>query len=193
MTAIFEFSSGILVIVVGLAITHLLAGLGSIIRYRRHLEVDWLPMVWMVVLLLVLVGWCYAIWDILHEVETLEFTHFLVFFLASILFYLAARLITPDINDASRLNLRDVFLETKTAFFLTSAAAFTVIHVYIWVLEGFAFYTSTLEGILGFALLILLPIGAVLKKPKPHWVLVTLWTALYLGQQFMQGALAQSI
>ncbi len=92
MTAIFEFSSGILVIVVGLAITHLVAGLGSIIRYRRHLEVDWLPIVWMVVLLLVLVGWCYAIWDILHEVESLEFTHFLVFILASTLFYLPTSL-----------------------------------------------------------------------------------------------------
>ncbi len=190
MTAIFEFSSGILVIVVGLAITHLLAGLGSIIRYRSLLEFDWLPIAWMVVFLLVLVGWCYAIWDILHEVEVLEFTHFLVFFLTSILFYLAARLITPDIDGASTLNLADAFLETKTAFFLSSAAGFTVINVYIWSLEGFVRYLSTLEGLLGLALLILVFIGAALKKPKSHWVLVALWTTIYLCQQFIQGALA---
>ncbi len=189
MTAIFEFSSGILVIVVGLAITHLLAGLGSIIRYRSLLEFDWLPIAWMVVFLLVLVGWCYAIWDILHEVEALEFTHFLVFFLTSSLFYLAARLITPDIDGASTLNLADAFLETKTAFFLSSAAGFTVINVYAWSLEGFVRYLSTLEGLLGLALLILLFIGAALKKPKSHWVLVALWTTIYLGQQFIQGAL----
>ena len=41
MSAIFEFSSGILIIVIGLAMTHLLAGLGSIIRYRKNLQIDW--------------------------------------------------------------------------------------------------------------------------------------------------------
>jgi len=190
MSAIFEFSSGILVIVVGLAITHLLAGLGSIIRYRSQLEVDWLPITWIVVLLLVLVGWCYAIWDILHEIESLEYTHFLVFFFTSILFYLAARLITPDISRAGKLNLTDAFFETKTAFFLSSAAAYTVISLYIWSMEGFAHTLSTLEGILGLALLVLMVVGAVLKTTKSHWVLVSLWTTTYLYQQFIQGALA---
>ena len=123
MSAIFEFSRGIVVIVVGLAITHLLAGLGSIIRYRSQLKIDWLPITWIVVLLLVLVGWCYAIWDMLHEIESLEYTHFLVFFFTSTLFYLAARLITPDISRADKLNLANAFSETKTAFFLSSAAA----------------------------------------------------------------------
>ena len=190
MSAIFEFSSGILVIVVGLAITHLLAGLGSIIRYRSQLEVDWLPITWIVVLLLVLVGWCYAIWDILHEIESLEYTHFLVFFFTSTLFYLAARLITPDISRAGKLNLTDAFFETKTAFFLSSAAAYTVISSYIWSVEGFAHTLSTLEGILGLALLVLMVVGAVLKTTKSHWVLVSLWTTTYLYQQFIQGALA---
>ena len=69
MTSIFEFSSGVLVIVVGLAITHLVAGLGSIIRYRKVLEIDWLPITWMIVLMATLVGWFYAIWEMLHEVD----------------------------------------------------------------------------------------------------------------------------
>ena len=190
MSAIFEFSSGILVIVVGLAITHLLAGLGSIIRYRSQLEVDWLPITWIVVWLLVLVGWCYAIWDMLHEIESLEYTHFLVFFFTSILFYLAARLITPDISRAGKLNLAEAFFETKTAFFLCSAAGYTVIGLYIWSVEGFAHTLSTLEGMLGLALLVLMVVGVVLKKTKSHWVLVSFFTTTYLYHQFIQGALA---
>ena len=98
MTSIFEFSSGILVIVVGLAITHLLSGLGAIIRYRKRLEIHWLPIAWMVVLLLCLVGWCYAIWDMLHQAELLAYSTFLVFFFTSVLFYLGVRLITPDVS-----------------------------------------------------------------------------------------------
>ena len=43
----------------------------------------------------------------LHEIESLEYTHFLVFFFTSILFYLAARLITPDISRAGKLNLAE--------------------------------------------------------------------------------------
>jgi hypothetical protein len=87
--------------------------------------------------------------------------------------------------------LADEFLKTKTAFFLSSAAGFTVISVYIWSLEGFVRYLSTLEGLLALALLILLFIGAALKKPKSHWILVALWTTIYLCQQFIQGALAE--
>ncbi len=122
----------------------------------------------LVVLLLVLVGWCYAIWDMLHEIESLEYTQFLVFFFTSILFYLAARLITPDISRADKLNLADAFFETKTAFFLSNAAAYTVISFYIWSVEGFAHTLSTLEGILGLALLVLMVVGAVLKTTKSH-------------------------
>lgn len=189
MTAIFEFSSGILVIVVGLAITHLIAGFGSIIRFRTGLEFSWLPVIWMIVFLLVLVGWCYAIWDMLHEVETLEYTHFLVFFFTSIFFYLAARLITPDVGRDSRLSLADAFFETKTAFFLSSAAGFAVIFVYVWSLEGVIETLSTLDGFLGSALLILMIVGAFLRTLKSHWVLVCLWSTTYLYQQFIQGAL----
>ena len=189
MSAIFEFSSGILVIIVGLAITHLIAGLGSIIRFRTGLEFSWLPVIWMIVFLLVLVGWCYAIWEMLHEVETLEYTHFLVFFFISIFFYLAARLITPDVGRDSRLSLADAFFDTKTAFFLSSAAGFAVILVYVWSLEGVIETLSTLDGILGSALLILMIIGAFLRTLKSHWVLVCLWSTTYLYQQFIQGAL----
>ncbi len=189
MSAIFEFSSGILVIVVGLAITHVIAGLGSIIRFRTGLEFSWLPVIWMIVFLLVLVGWCYAIWDMLHEVETLEYTHFLVFFFTSIFFYLAARLITPDVGRDSRLSLADEFFDTKTAFFLSSAAGFAVIIVYVWSLEGVIETLSTLDGFLGSALLILMMIGAFLRTLKSHWVLVCLWSTTYLYQQFIQGAL----
>ena len=146
MSPIFEFSSGILIIVIGLAITHLLAGLGSIIRYRKNLQINWVPIIWILVLLLVLVGWCYAVWDQLHNVEELEFAHFLVFFITSILFYLGARLITPDINETSILNLGDVFLETKTAFFLCNATAMAWISIYVWTKNGFSDSITTLEG-----------------------------------------------
>jgi hypothetical protein len=190
MSAIFEFSSGLLVIVVGLAITHVLAGLGSIIRYRGRLEIDWLPIVWMIVMLLVLVGWSYAIWDMLHEIESLEYTRFLVFFLVSVTFYLAARLITPDIGGESNTDLTDAFFETKTAFFLSGAAGFLIIGVYEWSQEGFFHNVSTLEGALDVPLLILLFVGALLGTTKSHWVLISLWTTTYIYQQFIQGALA---
>ena len=189
MTAIFEFSSGILVIVVGLAITHLIAGLGSIIRYRTGLEFSWLPVVWMIVFLLVLVGWCYAIWDMLHEVETLEYTHFLVFFFVSIFFYLAARLIAPDVGRESNLSLADAFFDTKTAFFLSSAAGLAVITVYVWSLDGVIETLGTLDGFLGSALLALMISGAFLRTLKSHWILLCVWTTTYLYQQFIQGAL----
>ncbi len=189
MSAIFEFSSGILIIVIGLAMTHLLAGLGSIIRYRKNLQIDWVPIIWILVLLLVLVGWCYAVWDNLHDVEELEFSHFLVFFVTSILFYLGARLITPDINHTSVLNLRDAFLETKTAFFLCNAAGIGWIGIYVWTKDGFLNTVTTVEGGLGLVLIGLLIVGTIIQKRRDHLLLVVVWTLIYLWQQFIQGAL----
>ena len=168
---------------------HLLAGLGSIIRYRKNLQIDWVPIIWILVLLLVLVGWCYAVWDNLHDVEELEFSHFLVFFVTSILFYLGARLITPDINHTSVLNLRDAFLETKTAFFLCNAAGIGWIGIYVWTKDGFLNTVTTVEGGLGLVLIGLLIVGTIIQKRRDHLLLVVVWTFIYLWQQFIQGAL----
>ncbi len=168
--------------------THLLAGLGSIIRYRKNLQINWVPIIWMLVLLLVLVGWCYAVWDQLHNVEELEFAHFLVFFITSTLFYLGARLITPDINETSILNLGDVFLETKTAFFLCNATAFAWLYIYVLTKIGFSIIT-TLEGGLTLILIGLLFIGTKIQKLDHHLYLVVVWAIVYLSQQFLQGAI----
>ena len=191
MTSIFEFSSGILVIVVGLAITHLLAGLGQIIRYRKQLAIDWLPIIWMLVLVLTLVGWCYAIWDMLHEVEVLEYGTFLVFFFTSVLFYLAARLITPDITPDTKLDLSSSFFETKTAFFASASSAYLMLSLYIWSDEGFVQTVSNIEGVLGVGLMLLMAGGAVISRRSYHWVLVCVWSLAYLIQQLLQGALTR--
>lgn len=189
MTSIFEFSSSVLVIVVGLAITHLLGGLGSIIRYRSYLKIDWLPIAWMIVLILTLIGWFYAIWDMLHEIESLEYPTLLVFFSTSVLFYLAARLITPDISPKTRMDLTEAFFETKTAFFSSAASAYILLSLYVWSKHGFVETTRGIDGALGLSLVTLMAVGALLRTPLSHWVLVVVWSALYLTQQIIQGAM----
>jgi hypothetical protein len=190
MTSIFEFSSSVLVIVAGLAITHLLGGLGSIIRYRKYLRIDWLPIVWMLVLMLTLIGWFYAIWDMLHEVESLDYSTLLVFFSTSVLFYLAARLITPDIAPKTQLDLSQAFFETKTAFFASASGAYLVLTLYVWSEQGFIKTVGGIEGALGLSLMLLMACGMVLRNSTSHWLLVSLWSAIYLIQQTGQGAMA---
>ena len=189
MTSIFEFSSGILIIVAGLAITHLLSGLGSIIRYRGYLKIDWLPIAWMIVLILALVGWFYAIWDMLHDVAYLDYLTLLVFFTTSVFFYLAARLITPDIEPRTELDLAEAFFETKTAFFASAFGAYIVLSIYVWTEHGFVETTTTADGALGLALTALMALGAVLRKSHSHWLLIAVWSMLYLVQQLIQGAM----
>ena len=190
MSAIFEFSSGILIVVVGLAVTHLLGGLGAIIRYRRQIEIDGLPICWMLLLLLVLVGWFYAIWDMLHETEVLGYGEFLVFFLTSTLFYLAARLVTPDVSRDVRVDLTQAFYETKTAFFLCSAAGYLVINVYVLSVQGVAATLGTVDGALGVLLFALACVGGYLEQKRLHWALLATWATIYLTQQMLQSALA---
>jgi len=160
MSDLFEYASGILIVVIGLAITHLLAGMGSIIRYRKNLHIDWIPIIWMCVLLLVLVGWCFFVFDTLHRIEVIKFQQFLVFFIISALMYLGSRLITPEINQTTASNLTEQFLETKTAFFLCWATALLLVAAYVWVNVGFLESISSVEGVLGLFMIGLMFLGS---------------------------------
>jgi hypothetical protein len=144
----------------------------------------------MLVLMLTLIGWFYAIWDMLHEVESLDYSTLLVFFSTSVLFYLAARLITPDIAPKTQLDLSQAFFETKTAFFASASGAYLVLTLYVWSEQGFIKTVGGIEGALGLSLMLLMACGMVLRNSTSHWLLVSLWSAIYLIQQTGQGAMA---
>jgi hypothetical protein len=189
MSDLFEYATGILIVVIELAITHLLTGIGSIICYRKTLVISYIPIIWMCVLLLSLVGWCFFIFDTLHGIEVLEYTRFLVFFTVSALMYLGAKLITPDVTQTNHLNLAEAFLETKTAFFLCWAAALLLVNIYVYASEGSLESMNSVEGVLGLLLIGLMLVGSRLRKMEHHLILVVGWTFVYLWQEFVQGAI----
>lgn len=72
LMTIFEYASSILTIVIGLGVTHLLGGIGSVIRYQKNLVLSPVPIIWMAGFVVVLVGWWWAVWNMIHAVEVLR-------------------------------------------------------------------------------------------------------------------------
>ena len=71
MTA-FEYASGLISIVVGLAVARVLGGIGTFSVASERSVSDWIVASWCLTLLLTLVGWWMSAWTILRVQAEIE-------------------------------------------------------------------------------------------------------------------------
>lgn len=89
MTA-FEYATGLVSIVIGLAVARVLGGIGAFITARERSASDWFAASWCVVVLVNLGGWWVAVWNTLRQQVEVEFSILLAVTLATSLLYLAS-------------------------------------------------------------------------------------------------------
>jgi len=96
----FSYLSVLLSIIIGLGVTQLLTGVGRIIRNRDRVQVDWLPLLWVALLLVVFVQVWWSSFG-LRNYRDWTFASFLVVLLQTGTLYLMAAVLLPEQIDES--------------------------------------------------------------------------------------------
>ncbi len=185
--SIFEYASGILTIVIGLGVAHLLGGLGNVIRARKRITMSMAPLIWMVGQVFMMVGWWWALWHWLSSIEELSVWLFLPFFVASVCWYLAARLSVPEISAEGDTHLWEEFSEVRFPFFSLLFVAYFVMYLF-GALSG-AEWGASVGDYLGYVLVALTFTGMFLKSERSNAWLAAIFISLYVLQEALQPAI----
>ena len=112
----FSYLQVLISIVVGLALTHVLAGFAGMIRARSRIAVYWPLAGQMVLLFLLQVQMWWAFFG-LREVRRWSFPEFFAVLMQAVLVYLATAILVPDMRDAGRIDLRECYYREARWYF----------------------------------------------------------------------------
>ncbi len=173
MTA-FEYASGLISIVVGLGIARVLGGIGSFIESRRRSAGDWIAATWCLVLLLALVAWWIAGWQVLRAQAEISLATLVIWTLATALYYLAAYLLVP-------VRLIDGSREPHANSERPSGAFFLCLAAHFGLMLGYALAIGSIDG-LGLtatgSLVVVSGAGAALKSNRGRAFHLLVWATL---------------
>lgn len=112
----FSYLSVLLSIILGLGLTQVLTGVGRVIRHRDRVHVDWLPMLWAGVLLVVYVQVWWSMFG-LRELRSWTFIQFLIVLLQTVTLYMMAAMLLPEQIEESGTDLRGYYDRHHRWFF----------------------------------------------------------------------------
>lgn len=101
----FSFLSVLLSIVIGLGLTQILTALGRLIRHRDRVIVDWIPLLWALLMLVVYM----QVWWAMFGLRSHEHWTFLKFFfvlLQTVTLYMTAAVVLPEQLEEQGVDLR---------------------------------------------------------------------------------------
>ncbi|MDX1405458.1 MAG: hypothetical protein R3192_13010 [Woeseiaceae bacterium] len=121
---VFEYLGVILSVIMGLGVTHILAGLSKTIHHRKTVTTYWVQALWAinVLIYIVTIWWGMFWWSGQQE---WSYFQFMLLILYAILLFLAASLIFPW-DFADDFDFRKHFYDTRPWFFAVLALAWTV-------------------------------------------------------------------
>jgi hypothetical protein len=131
----FSYLSVLLSIILGLAITHLLQGIGRLIQSRERVQIFWPSIVWAALLILVSVQTWWALFG-LRAYRSWSFFPFLVVVLQTINLYLTSALVLPEIASGEHIDLRRHYFAQARWFFSLTIFAVLLSFAKDLVLEG---------------------------------------------------------
>ncbi len=97
----FEYASGLISIVVGLAVARVLGGIGTFSVASERPASDWIVASWCLALLLTMVGWWMNAWMTLRGQAEIAFSTLFIWIVATALLYLAAYVLIPGTSTGS--------------------------------------------------------------------------------------------
>ena len=109
--------------ILGLSVTRLLLGLVTVFRIRRTSPIDWVPLVWAVVLFETQLEYWWAINQLPSLRTTYTFEEFIFLVLLTLTLFLSAALLLPSRNEDELNGLR-VYFEQDGRYSLLSYSAF---------------------------------------------------------------------
>jgi hypothetical protein len=181
----FSYLSVLLSIVLGLAVTQLLSGFAALVHARRRVAMYWPVPVQMAATLLITVQVWWAMFG-MHNVHRWTFTGFIILFAQSIVVYLMAAFITPELDGEARVDLREIYFREARWFFGSILAALAISLIKNRVLIGSFQNGLDLAGHIVFAAIALA--GLISRSDVVHKVIAPislLAYAFYIGLLFV--------
>ena len=112
----FSYLSVLLSIILGLGLTQVLTAVGRVIRHRDRVRVDWLPMLWAGVLIVVYVQVWWSMFG-LRELRSWTFIEFLVVLAQTVTLYMMAAMVLPEQIEDTGTDLRGYYDRHHRWFF----------------------------------------------------------------------------
>jgi hypothetical protein len=112
----FSYLSVLLSIIIGLGVTQVLTASGRLIRHRDRVRVDWLPLLWAAILLVIYVQVWWSMFGLRQQAEW-TFWSFLVVLLQTTTLYVMAALVLPEQVDEMGVSLAEFYERQHRWFF----------------------------------------------------------------------------
>ena len=112
----FGYLSVLLSIIIGLGVTQLLTSLGRVIRHRDRVRVDWLPILWSIVLLVVFVQVWWSMFGLRRQNDW-TFGAFLFILGQTCGLYLMAAVLLPEQIETDSVDLAEHYQRQHRWFF----------------------------------------------------------------------------
>jgi hypothetical protein len=170
----FEYATGLVSIVIGLAVARVLGGIGTFITAQVRSASDWIAASWCIVVLVNLGGWWIAVWNTLQQQVEIEFAILLAVILATSLLYLASYvLIASGPIDGTRQ--ARTFPTPGVAFFYCLSAHFAVV---VAMLIAFDMNQDPRNMVETAIVAAVAAAGAAAKGPRSRVLHLVIWTVL---------------
>jgi hypothetical protein len=123
---VFEYASGLISIVIGLAVARVLGGISNFIAAGQRSGSDWIVASWCFALLINLVGWWLMGWYVLHGRAEIDFATLFTWILATSPLYAAAHVLVPDTSGRDPGGASAHLQPLRGAFYLCLAAHYVL-------------------------------------------------------------------
>ena len=131
----FGYLSVLLSIILGLSVTQLLQGLSGLLHARARVRIYWPAVVWALLLLLIDAQAWWAMFGLRHH-HPWTFLDFAIVLLQTILLYLLAALVLPNLDGEKEIDLRANYFGHSRWFFGAFVAVLMVSLLKDWILNG---------------------------------------------------------
>ena len=173
----FSYLSVLLSIIIGLAITQVLQGYRALLLNRRRVRLFFPPLAWSACLLLIAVQMWWSSFGLAGRSEW-SFLAFFIILFQTILLYVMAGLVLPDLPPDDTLDLRDHYLRERLPFGATFAAIIVVSVIKNLMLDGgFSSWSEVLFHALFFGLAVVMMIA---RRVWVHHVLTAVISASFV-------------
>ena len=173
----FSYLSVLLSIILGLAITQILQGYRSLLLGRGRVRFYWLSLTWSALILVMATQLWWASFGLARH-RAWTFPQFAVVLLQTVLLYMMAALVLPDMPHGAPVDLRDHYYRERRVFFGLFLVMLAVSIGKDWVLQG---RLPTADNLAFHGLFGLLALGGLaIRKPRYHEIATPLG-ALAMG------------
>jgi hypothetical protein len=155
-------------IIIGIGLTEMFGNLHRLIRHRRRVTWDWLPVVWSAILLLIVINYWWSIYlGVSGFQQAGSAAEFGLILIPSILLFLATASVLPNFDSDSEWDMRRYYDEHRKTFIVTQILYACSTWVVAVIIGTFGWNAGSMVRIVNISLMVLL---VLVNKRRWDWI-----------------------